>query len=438
MNKHFTLCGWLFMAAVATATIVPSCKKSSPDAPGNPPPIPVKITSFSPATAAMDSTLTITGSGFSKTASANTVSFYGKTGVVLAATDTTLTIKVPQGAQDGKISVKVGALSDSTATDFTYIYTVSTLAGSTTGYVDAKGTNAKFGSVMAVTTDAAGNVYASDFNNNLIRKITPDGTVTSIAGVLGDDTKLGLITGLAIDASGNIYTADNDRAMIQKITPAGTIDTLAGTGFDGYNNAQGTLASFYVPRGVVVDPNGNVYVADGLNNVIRKIDPSGMVTTFAGDHSAGTFGGWKDGNADVAQFADPTGIALDAKGNLYVCDGSFNVIRKINTSGVVSTLAGNGQSLTVDGTGSNASFNGVQSLTIDNWGNIFVSEFYGGRIRKISPSGVVRTIAGNGNFSSDNGLGVAASFTQPYSIAADANGVVYVADAASYRVRKIQ
>ncbi|MBS1661654.1 MAG: IPT/TIG domain-containing protein [Bacteroidetes bacterium] len=414
------------LLAAALVTIA-SCKKNSSEP--KPPAAPPHITSFSPASAAKDSTVTIHGTGFSSSAS---VSFNGKLAVISSASDTILKVVVPVGVQDGRITVKVGDKSDSSSSSFTYIYTIGLMAGSTGGYADGQGSAAKFLTPFGMAADAAGNLFVADLANSLVRKITKDGMVSTFAGTYKNNTIINQPTAVAVDASGNVYVSNITSGRIGKITPAGTISNYAGDGVTGYKNGAAAGAEFYAASGIACDASGNLYLADGLNHVIRKIDVNGNVTTFAGDHKAGH----KDGTADAAEFNFPISVAFDAAGNFYVVDQENNMLRKINTSGVVSTLAGSGQKATTDGAGDVAAFNNPLACTVDSHGNIFVTEFYGGNVRKVTPDGVVTTITGSHSVYAD-GL-TPNAFSQPYSITIDGSGTVYVADALTEKIMKIQ
>jgi len=242
--------------------------------------------------------------------------------------------------------------------------------------------------------------------------------------------------GVAVDNEGNVYVGDRDNNVVRKISPAGAVTTFAGSGQLGAVNAIGTAASFYGPCGVAVDSIGNVYVADRANQLIRKITADGEVTTFAGSGNKG----WNDGQAAVATFSYPSDVALDDSGNVFVADYFNNSIRKISPAGVVSTLAG-GDSLLfgfTDATGSSARFLKPNGLAMDAAGNIIVADRGNNAIRKVTKAGVVSTIAGaGGKAGAINGSVDFATFNNPCDVVEDALGNIYVSDIYNNVIRKI-
>lgn len=320
--------------------------------------------------------------------------------------------------------------------------TVSTYAGSgTAGATNATGTAARFNFPTGVAMDVSGNVYVTDFNTNLIRKISTATVVTTFAGSGGWAVTNGTGTaasfkfplGIAIDLSGNVYVSDQWGHTIRKITPAAVVTTLAGSGTSGSTDATGTAASFSFPAGLAVDASGNVYVADNGNNKIRKITPAGVVTTIAGSGVAGT----TNGTGTAATFSSPYGITIDASGNLFVSDAGGHKIRKITPAGVVTTFAGSGAVGSADATGTAATFNQPNGLTIDGASNIYVADYGNNKIRQITSAGVVTTYAGTGVAGSNNGATTVATFYLPTGVIADASGFVYVADQSNNKIRQI-
>ncbi|MAG34976.1 MAG: hypothetical protein CL878_01800, partial [Dehalococcoidia bacterium] len=243
--------------------------------------------------------------------------------------------------------------------------------------------------------------------------------------------------GVAVDSSGTVYVADRSNYSIRVVTAAGVVSTLAGqVGSFGSDDGTGSAARFSFPEGVAVDIGGTVYVADTVNHTIRKVTPSGVVTTLAG--SAGNSGS-ADGTGSTARFNSPFSVAVDSGGMVYVADGNNHTIRKVTTSGVVTTLAGfAGSSGSTDGTGSSARFNGPRGVAVDGSGAIYVADTNNHAIRKVTAAGVVTTLAGQaGSFGSDDGVGTAARFKNPLRVAVDNDGTVYVSDFSNHTIRRI-
>jgi sugar lactone lactonase YvrE len=268
-------------------------------------------------------------------------------------------------------------------------------------------------------------LYVCDTSNHTIRKITPAGVVTTFAGTAGivgstdgtgTNAKFNLPSGITIDSSGNLYVSDNSNHTIRKITPAGVVTTFAGSaGSFGSTDGTGTAARFFKPQGIIIDSSDNLYVCDVFNHTIRKITPAGVVTTIAG--TAGSTGS-VDGTGTAARFNNPIGITIDSSNNLYVCDGLNHTIRKITPAGVVTTIAGSaGTYGSTDGTGTAARFQQPLGITIDSSNNLYVCDIFNHTIRKITPAGVVTTFAGTaGSTGSVDGTGTAARFYQPLGI----------------------
>lgn len=323
---------------------------------------------------------------------------------------------------------------------------VSILAGTpgAKGSADGAGAAARFNGPFGVAVGPGGVVYVADSSNDLIRKIDANGVVTTFAGSgahgaqngVGRAASFAAPAAVAVDGAGNVYVADTGAALIRKIAPDGMVTTLAGrAGVKGAENGQGTEASFYLPGGVAVDGAGIVYVADDGNNLIRKITPQGLVTTLAGSGEMGC----ADGAGTAATFASPRGIAVDGAGNVYVADLSRNTIRKITPEGLVTTLAGSKDEGSTDDVGAAASFNGPQGLAADAAGNVYVADTTNGLIRKITPKGVVTTVAGQAGLSGTvNGKGSAARFFGAYAVAVDSSGTLYVGEGENQVVRKIR
>jgi serine/threonine protein kinase, bacterial len=310
-------------------------------------------------------------------------------------------------------------------------YTVITLAGSTDGFADGSGSAAKFSGPKGIATDAQGNIYVADCINNRIRKITPSGIVSTFAGNgtfgytdgSGNTVQFLGPRDVATDTQGNVYVTEAFR--IRKISPAGNVSTLAGSSTEGFADGPLSSAKFGSLNGIAIDGQANIiYVADYGNQRIRKIISSGMVSTLAGNGTVG----FVDGNGTSAQFNGPEGIAIDFHGNVFVADLNNRCIRKITPAGVVSTLASLGQAGAVYGWG-------PTGVAVDAQDNVFVSGATC-QIRKITSSGAVSIIAG-GICGNSDGNGSVAQFYGPWGIATDAQGNIYVTDYTDSRIRKI-
>ena len=224
--------------------------------------------------------------------------------------------------------------------------------------------------------------------------------------------------------TGDVFVADQYNHAIRKVTPAGVTTTIAGfSGAAGSTNGSASSASFNSPDGVALNSSGTIYVADTGNNRIRRITSTGtLVSAFAGSGVAGT----ADGSNTTAQFNGPTGIAVDAAGNIYVADTGNNLIRKITSGAVVTTIGGTGV------------FNAPQDVAVDAAGNVFVADTGNNVIRKITPAGVVSVLSGSGVAGSDDGAGTAATFNQPVGIAVTSTNVIYVIESGRSYVRELR
>lgn len=326
--------------------------------------------------------------------------------------------------------------------------TITTVAGSSGGWTPA--TNYGFNTVGMVQ-DSGGNFYL--VSRCWLFRISPAGVVSTIAGSSncshsGDNgpavnANLASPGGLALDSAGNLYiTERNNSHRIRKIDAiTGIITTVAGTGTGGFSgdNGPATSAQLANPFGLAFDTTGNLYVTDTSNNRVRKVDTSGIITTFAGNGTQG-FGG-DDGPAIAAQLSDPSGIAADLAGNLYIADTRNHRIRRVNSGGIISTFAGTGAS----------GFNGDNQLatlarlyfpngvSVGNGGNVYISDTSNNRIRKVAANGVITTVAGTGaqGFSGDLGPATSALLDSPHVSTFDSTGNFYFVDGANFRVRKV-
>jgi sugar lactone lactonase YvrE len=351
-------------------------------------------------------------------------------------------------AVDNAGNVYVADTYNNTVRKITQAGEVTTLAGraGVSGSVDGTGAGAAFSSPDGVAVDSAGNLYVTDAGNNTVRKVTPAGVVTTLAGALkvsdsadgvGASAHFVIPYGVAVDTAGGLYVTDVGGSTIRKITPAGEVSTFAGTAAQaGSVDGSGAAARFFNPYGVAADGDGNLYAADEVNGTIRKITPAGVASTLAG--TARVWGG-ADGTGAAASFYTPYGVAADSAGNVYVADTSNSTIRKVISAGVVTTLAGTADQVgSADGTGSAARFTYPMGVAVDGAGNLYVADTWNSTIRKVSPAGVVTTLAGGpGLIGHVDGTATEARFNKPTGVAVDSAGNVYVADSSDHTIRKV-
>lgn len=340
------------------------------------------------------------------------------------------------------------------ATKAAQAQTISTFAGNGTATHAGDGGAATAASIRYpyhTAFDASGNMLIADWGNNRIRKITPAGVITTIAGTgvpaFGGDggaataAYLNQPADIAIDGSGNIYFSDNGNKRIRKIDASGIISTEVGTGSPGYSGDGGPAVSAQIndPRGIMFDASGNLYIAEASNHVIRKINTAGVISTIAGNHTAGFSG--DGGAATAAQLNTPQDIAVDAAGNMYISDNLNHRIRKISTAGIISTYVGTGSSgFSGDGGAATlARLNYPYGLQIDAYDNMYIADGGNNRIRKVKPTGIISTVAGNGSFGfgGDGGPATAAILNTPNSTSKDASGNLYISDELNARIRKV-
>jgi streptogramin lyase len=318
---------------------------------------------------------------------------------------------------------------------------VATFAGSgNPGFADGIGAGAQFNNPGGMAIDAHGNIYISDTFNNRIRKMTPDGTVTTIAGtgVAGytpdgpaASAQFYAPAGLAVDAQGNIYVADYGNNMIRKISADGTtVSTVAGNGFSGFVDGEALkVAAFNGPSGVAVDTKGNVFVADQNNNQIRKIY-NGKVSLVAGLNPGYTNATVDSTNVIWGAFNHPSAIAVGNDGNIYVADRGNSAIRKITFPGrVITTIAGGPSQTALIGLPS--------GLAIDLNNNIFITD-ENGKVIELTSAHTLYDLAGtSGVYGFADGTGSDAQFNQPQGIVVDGSGDIFVADYNNNRIRKV-
>jgi uncharacterized protein (TIGR03437 family) len=325
--------------------------------------------------------------------------------------------------------------------------TIYTMAGNGTQGFSGDGgpaTGAQLNIPRGVALDAAGSLYIADASNSRVRKVS-NGVISTVAGnggpgFSGDNypatsTELYAPSGVAVDSAGNLYIADTSNFRIREVSN-GVITTVAGNGTQGFNgdNGPATSAQLYDACGVAIDSVGNLYIADGNGNRVRKVS-NGVITTVAGNGVAGFSG--DNGPATSAQLAGPWGVAVDSAGNLYIADGNNNRIREVS-NGVITTIAGSGVAgfSGDNGPATNARLAGPMGVAVDSAGSLYIADTNNDLIRKVS-NGVITTVAGNGvaGFSGDNGPATSAELSSPVSVAVDSTSDLYIADTFNNRIR---
>ena len=432
----------------------------------------VVISGISPESGYIGDEVTISGANFSDVIAENAVSFNGQEAEVTAASATSLTAVVPEGATTGEVEVTKGGKAV-TGPVFTVEQPEPTISGFApeSGKVGQEVTisGANFSTVASENTvtfngKEAEVITASETELTVkvpsragsgpvavsVGEVTAEGgafayilsvSVSTVAGsgVAGFKDGAAEVAeffepgGVEIDEAGNVYVVEQGNHAIRKIDTQGMVTTLAGNGDRGYSDGTGDQARFYYPTQLVLEAGGDLFVADDGNNRIRRVSTAGSVSTFAGSGAAGD----RDGTGTAAAFYMPYGVAADASGNLYVGDRQNHLIRKISPQGVVTTLAGNGNEGYADGPGAGAQFNYPKGLAVDEAGNVYVADRGNQRIRKISPAGEVSTLAGNGIAGSANGKGTAAQFNKPNDVALDSHGNLFVADYRNHQIRMV-
>jgi sugar lactone lactonase YvrE len=302
----------------------------------------------------------------------------------------------------------------------------------------------------SIAFDQADNLYFSDQVNHRVFKVNASGVVTTVAGngrpgFSGDGgqataAQINAPSGITFDRAGNLYIAEMDGNRVRKVSPQGVITTVAGAGTGGYAGDGGpaTETQLLSPSGVAVDKAGNLYITEWDNNRVRKVDARGVISTVAGGESSVLGDG---GPAVAARLAGPVRIFVDRTDNIYIADAFNYRVRKVSPAGIITTVAGNGASGS-DGDGGPAvlaSINGPHGVAMDGAGNLYIADFRGHRIRKVSPDGIITTVVGTGDqgFSGDGGPAISAKIGSPSNVAVDSAGNLYVVDRDNNRIREV-
>lgn len=405
---------------------------------------PATVSGMSPQSGAKNIAVTISGSNFGNNVAKVTVYFNDVEAIVHSVSDREIKTEVPTLAMTGLVKVIVDG-TEITGPEFTYQFSeayVTTLAGNKNGngHADGQGAEAKFGVSDGIALDKHGNLIIAQPFKNSIRKITPEGLVATLTqsedgglveGSL-NEAKFSWPLDIVMDGNYNAYLTDSNNNRIRKISTDHTVSTFAGS-TQGYEDGEGNIAKFFLPKFLTVDKLGNVYVSEYNNSSnqsrIRKITPEGLVSTFAGGEI-----GDVDGDGVMAKFGAIGGLAIDNFGNIIVSDRENHKIRKISPTGKVTTIAGSTEGYE-DGNRAVAKFKNPSGLAVDKLDNIYVADYSNHRIRKISPNGMVSTLAGKGSYGFDDGEGLDASIAYPRAIIVDDNFNLYFTQ--NFIVRKI-
>ena len=314
-------------------------------------------------------------------------------------------------------------------------------------------TDAQLDAPGSVRLDAAGNLYITDYYSDRVRKVATNHLITTVAGstwggYLGDggpatSATLDWPSDAVMSADGNLYIADYGNNVVRKVAQNGIITTLAGNGAEGYSGdgAPAIRAQFNAPNGVAVDSNGSLYIADSRNSAVRKVAANGVVTRVAGDPKGNSGCSGDGGAAASATLELPEGVALDATGNIYIADYGCSVVRRVAVDGTITTVAGNGTSgYSGDGgPATSAQLRWPWSVALDATGNLYIADYYDHRVRKVGVGGIITTVAGTGTQGSagDGGPAAAAQLYDPHGVAVDAVGNLYIADTGNNVIRKV-
>ncbi len=392
----------------------------------------------------------------------NVVRFNGVEATVLLAQQFRIFARVPAGAASGPVTVTTLSGTATSPGPFTLNpAAIITVAGNGDPVFEGDGGPAVAAGLetpWGVAVDAAGNVFATNSGeqgpvpNHRIRKVDGNAIITTVAGsgppgFSGDGgpataAQLNYPIGVATDAQGSVYIAERDNHRVRKVDVNGVITTVAGNGTAAFGGDGGlaTSAQLNTPVAVVVDAQGNLYIADSHNHRIRRVDPTGVITTVAGDGTA-AFGG-DGGLATSAQLNLPSGVALDAQGGLYIGDLENQRVRKVDTGGTMTTVAGDGTAgFGGDGgPATSAQLHDPYGVVVDPQGTLYIADSDNHRIRKVTPGGTITTVAGTGawDFSGDGGPATAAALNYPTGVALDSQGSLYIADRDNNRIRKIE
>lgn len=402
------------------------------------------ISSVEPLSGRFGEEVTITGENFDDFPGGTIVRFNGSVANVKSLSKTQVVVFVPEGAGTGKITVRTGAgVIDGPIFEYLFTATVSTFAGDgTMGFANSTLLESRFNTPSGLAFDQSDNLLICDRDNNIVRKISVDGTVSTFAGS-GSPSSAdgnGLLASfakpnfIAVDGEGNIFISEATSGNVRKITLAGVdvvVSTFAGTGLNEFADGNGTSAAFNTPSGLAINAQGQIFLGDLGNARVRQLTPEAVVSTLAGNGTQD----YVDGTGAGASFMGPHGVVVDVIGDLLVTD--VHKIRKVTLDGVVTTYTGSETAGFVDGILETARFNGARGLAKLKNESIVVADTDNHAIRLITLAGTVITIAGDGTPGYVNGNGEEAKFNQPVDLAVNSRNEIYVADRLNHVIRKI-
>lgn len=435
----------IFIIVIGIAFLFSCRKKDKDECPFCP-----VIESISPTVGRTNDTIIITGSQFG--AAHNIVKFNGTQATVVSENSSRIVALVPLNCGSGPVTVDQDAeLTSSNSADFTFLaqYTVTTLAGDTiSGTTDGTGTAAKFGAPMGIAIDNLGIIFVADGTNHCIRRITAGGVVTTYAGQKGTSgfsnssnpltALFNFPYGIAINSSREMFVADVANNAIRRILPSGTVSTFCGTGSSGHVDGIGIAASFSFPMSVTLFEDTILFIPDFSNNEIRKCSANGFVKTISGNIVSGN----RNGKLNSSSFKFPISIAIDNKNLLIVDYGNLKIRSVSLLDSTVSNFAGNGLPGAFNSTADASTFSGPTGIAIRNLGGkreVYIADQQNNVIRLVDAQNRVTTILGDGTPGFKNGEGIKAKFKKPFGLAFDPadNSILYIADQGNHCIRKV-
>jgi streptogramin lyase len=435
----------IFIIVIGIAFLFSCRKKDKNECPFCP-----VVESISPTVGRTNDTITITGIQFG-TAN-NIVKFNGTQATVITESPTRIRALVPLNCGSGPVTVDQDAeLTSSNSVDFTFLpqYTVTTLAGDTvSGSTDGTGTTARFSTPMGIAIDNLGSIFVADGSNHCIRRITTTGVVTTFAGQKGTagfsnssnplSALFNFPYGVAINSSREMFVADVANNAIRRILPSGTVSTFCGAATSGHTDGFGTAASFAFPMGVTIFQDTILFIADFSNNEIRKCSANGFVKTLSGS----TISGNRNGKFLASSYKFPISVAIDNKTMFVVDYGNFKIRTASLLDSTVNNFAGNGLTGAFNSTADASTFSGPTGIAVRNVGGrreVYIADQMNNVIRLIDSQNRVATVLGDGTPGFKDGEGVKTKFRRPFGLAFDPtdNSILYITDEGNHCIRKV-